>query len=78
MIKPIALTLVVAGTLGLACAADAPPAKPAATPQQETEQLLTQVRNDLQAARADVVAKGLTLTAEQAVKVLAAVRAVPD
>lgn len=68
MIKPFALALVAAGTLGLASAADAPPAKPAATPQQETEQLLTQLRNDLQAARADVVAKGLTLSAEQAAK----------
>ena len=68
MIKSFALALAVAGSLGLANAADAPPAKPAATPQQETERLLAEVRNDLQAKRADVVAKGLTLTAEQAAK----------
>ncbi len=68
MTKSFALALVAAATIGLASAADAPPAKPAATPQQETERLLTEVRNDLQAKRADIVAKGLTLTAEQASK----------
>jgi Spy/CpxP family protein refolding chaperone len=67
MIKSSMLAIVAATILAPALAADAP-AKPAATPQQETEQLLTQLRNDLQAARADVVAKGLTLTAEQAAK----------
>jgi Spy/CpxP family protein refolding chaperone len=67
MIKSSMLAIVAAAVLAPALAADAP-AKPAATPQQETERLLTEVRNDLQAARADVVAKGLTLTAEQAAK----------
>lgn len=33
-----------------------------------TEQVMEQFRNDLQAAAADVMAKGLTLTAEQAAK----------
>ena len=68
MFKSSVLVLVAVATIGLARAADAPPAKPAATPQQETERLLTEVRNDLQAKRADIVAKGLTLTAEQASK----------
>jgi Spy/CpxP family protein refolding chaperone len=68
MIKSAMLAIVAAAVVAPALAADAPPAKPAATPQQETEQLLTEVRNDLQAKRADIVAKGLTLTADQAAK----------
>jgi len=67
MIKSSMLAIVAAAVLAPALAADAP-ATPAATPQQETERLLTEVRNDLQAKRADIVAKGLTLTAEQAAK----------
>ena len=66
MIKSALLALVAAGTLASALAADAPAAKP--TPQQELEKVVTQVRDELQAARADVVAKGLTLSAEQAAK----------
>ena len=62
------LTLAVAAGIFLpAMAADAPAAKPAAA-QPTTEQVLTDVRNDLQAARADVIAKGVSLTAEQASK----------
>jgi Spy/CpxP family protein refolding chaperone len=65
------------GILGLlaalACApcfaADAPAAKPAAAPAAPTtEQLLEQFRTDLQAKSADVMAKGMTLTADQAAK----------
>jgi len=66
MIKSFALVVIAVGTLGVALAADAPAAKP--TPQQELEKVVAQVRDELQAARADVVAKGLTLTAEQASK----------
>jgi len=66
MIKSFALALVAAGTLGAALAADAPAAK--LTPAQELEKVVAQVRDELQAARADVVAKGLTLTAEQAAR----------
>jgi hypothetical protein len=43
-----------------------PPA--AAAPAPTPEQVVEQFRNDLQAKRADVMAKGLTLTAEQAAK----------
>ena len=47
-------------------AADAPkPATPAAPTE---EQLLQQFRNDLQAKSADIMAKGLTLSADQAAK----------
>jgi Spy/CpxP family protein refolding chaperone len=53
-----------------AWAADAPAsnsaAAPAAGPTQE--QVMTQFRDDLQATAADVMAKGLTLTADQAAK----------
>jgi len=50
-------------------AADAPASKPvAAAPAPTQEQVVAQFRNDLQAARADIMAKGLTLTADQASK----------
>jgi Spy/CpxP family protein refolding chaperone len=47
-------------------AADTPESQPAAQPT--TEQVMQQFRDDLQAAAADVMAKGLTLNAEQAAK----------
>ena len=47
-------------------AAEEPAGKNATPPT--TEQVLEQFRTDLQAAAADVMAKGLTLTAEQAAK----------
>ena len=47
-------------------AADTPESTPAAQPT--TEQVMQQFRDDLQAAAADVMAKGLTLNAEQAAK----------
>ena len=46
-----------------AWAADAPK-----TPAQAQEDTVTQFRNDLMAKRADIMAKGLTLTADQASK----------
>ena len=46
-----------------AWAADAPK-----TPAQAQEDTVTQFRNDLMAKRADIMAKGLTLTADQAAK----------
>ena len=57
--------------LALACAAPAwaataPDAKAIAQPS--TDQVMTQFRDDLQASAANVMAKGLTLTAEQAAK----------
>jgi Spy/CpxP family protein refolding chaperone len=57
--------------LGLLCvapawSADAPASANAAAPT--TEQVIEQFRNDMQAAAADVMAKGLTLTGEQAAK----------
>jgi Spy/CpxP family protein refolding chaperone len=66
MIKSLALAVITAGFLAPAMAADAPAAKSAAQPTNE--QVLADVRNDLQAARADIIAKGLTLTADQAAK----------
>ena len=57
--------------LALVCAAplwaaDTPDSTSAAQPT--TEQVMQQFRDDLQAAAADVMAKGLTLNAEQAAK----------
>jgi len=46
--------------------ADSPPAGQTAAPSPD--QVVQQFRTDLQAKRADVMAKGLTLTAEQAAK----------
>ena len=57
--------------LGLLCMtpvwAAAQPASENATPPN-TEQVMAQFRTDMQAVAADVMAKGLTLTAEQAAK----------
>jgi Spy/CpxP family protein refolding chaperone len=52
--------------LGLANAAWS--AEPAAAPQPSPEQVVEQFRQELQAKRADIMAKGLTLTADQAAK----------
>jgi Spy/CpxP family protein refolding chaperone len=49
-----------------AWAADAPDSTSATAPTQE--QVMQQFRDDLQATAADVMAKGLTLTADQAAK----------
>ncbi|MBB6091294.1 Spy/CpxP family protein refolding chaperone [Povalibacter uvarum] len=49
-----------------ALSADAPATKPAAAPT--TEQVLEQFRTDMQATAADVMAKGLTLSGDQAAK----------
>jgi Spy/CpxP family protein refolding chaperone len=56
--------------LALICAAPVWAADPpaAATAAPTTEQVLQQFRDDLQATAADVMAKGLTLNAEQAAK----------
>ena len=51
-----------------AFAADAPAAQPAAAPQQTPEQVIEQFKSDLQAKRADLMAKNMTLTADQAAK----------
>lgn len=64
MFKSLALTIVAVAVLTPVLAADPPPAATAA----DTEKLMTQFRTDLQAARADIVAKGLTLSADQAAK----------
>jgi Spy/CpxP family protein refolding chaperone len=50
--------------------ADPPKAQPASltTPAPTDDQVVAQFRNDLMAKRADIMAKGLTLTAEQAAK----------
>jgi Spy/CpxP family protein refolding chaperone len=54
--------------LALSFAQAAMPQEPAAAPQPTQEQLIEQFRQDLLAKRADVMAKGLTLTADQAAK----------
>jgi Spy/CpxP family protein refolding chaperone len=68
MFKSLAAAFIALATFTPVWAADAPAANSGATPQPNTEQVVSQFRNDLQAARADVMAKGLTLTAEQAAK----------
>ncbi|MEO8308094.1 MAG: hypothetical protein ABI616_08630 [Pseudomonadota bacterium] len=49
-------------------AADAPAAKPAASAQPTIEQVLAELRTDLQTAHSDIIAKGLTLNASEAAK----------
>jgi len=52
-----------------AWAADPPKAQPApATTTPTSEQVVAQFRSDLMARRADIMAKGLTLTSDQAAK----------
>lgn len=69
MFKPLALTVVAVAAFAPAWAATpAAAAPPAATAAPTDEQLMTQFRDDLQAAAADVVAKGITLTGDQAAK----------
>jgi hypothetical protein len=66
LIKRSIVTLLAFVCTTPAWTADAPEGKPAAQPT--TEQVLQQFRDDLQASAADVMAKGLTLNAEQAAK----------
>jgi Spy/CpxP family protein refolding chaperone len=69
MFKPLALTVVAVAAFAPAWAATpAAAAPPAATAAPTDEQLMTQFRDDLQAASADIVAKGITLTGDQAAK----------
>jgi hypothetical protein len=49
-------------------AADAPPTKAAAGSAAAVQPAMTKYRNDMQALRADLMAKGLTLSADQAAK----------
>jgi len=65
--KNKALVLIAMAAVVPALAADAPP--PAAAPAAPTQdQMVEQFRSDLQSQRADIVAKGLTLTSDQAAK----------
>jgi Spy/CpxP family protein refolding chaperone len=68
MLKSLALTGIAIAAFAPAWAVDAPAAKSSAAPQPDTEQAVTQFRADVQAVRADVMAKALTLNAEQAAK----------
>jgi hypothetical protein len=63
MFKPLALIAAIV-VFGSASAADAP-ATPATA---DNEKVMAQFRDDLQAAAADVIAKGVTLSADQAAK----------
>lgn len=64
MFKSLALAVVAVTAFAPAWAQETP----AAAPQLTAEEVATKFRNELQAARADVVAKELTLTADQAAK----------
>ncbi len=68
MFKSLALAIISVATFAPAWAQEAPAANPPAAPQMTAEEVATKFRNELQAARADVMAKELTLTAEQAAK----------
>jgi Spy/CpxP family protein refolding chaperone len=63
-----ALALVALALIAPAQAADAQAAQPTAAPTPTTEQVLEQFKTDLQAKRADLMAKNMTLTADQAAK----------
>ena len=69
MFKSLVLILVLVAAVPV-WAADPPadPPAPATPSQADIDKLMAQFRSDLQAARADVVAKGLTLNADQASK----------
>ncbi len=54
--------------LASAWAADAQPSKAANSAPPSVDQAMTKYRTDMQATRADLVAKGLTLSADQAAK----------
>jgi Spy/CpxP family protein refolding chaperone len=64
MFKSLALTAMAVAVFASASAADAP----AAAAPADTEKMMAQLRDDMQAARADIVAKGITLSSEQAAK----------
>ena len=60
------LALVTVAVIAPVWSAETPVSNPAPAPTQE--QMIEQFRTDLQAKRSDVMAKGLTLTSEQAAK----------
>ena len=66
MLKSLALTGIAIAAFAPAWAVDAPATKSSAAPQPDAEQAVAQFRADVQAVRADVMAKALTLNAEQA------------
>jgi hypothetical protein len=68
MFKSLAIAVVSVAIFAPAWSQEAPAASSAAAPQMTAEEVATKFRDELQAARADVMAKELTLTAEQAAK----------
>jgi len=64
MFKPLVLAAAAIAVFASASAADAP----ATPPSADNEKVMAQFRDDLQAAGADIVAKGITLSADQAAK----------
>jgi Spy/CpxP family protein refolding chaperone len=64
MFKPLALAAIAIAVFASAFAADAP----AAATTADNDKVMAQFRDDLQAASADIVAKGITLSADQAAK----------
>jgi len=63
MFKPFALAAIAVAVFASASAADAP-----ASSTADNEKVMAQFRDDLQAASADIVAKGITLSSDQAAK----------
>jgi Spy/CpxP family protein refolding chaperone len=61
----VTLALVAAFGLGLAASQQA---RPASAPTMSVDDALKALRNDLQTSRADLIAKNVTLTSEQAAK----------
>src|SRR3974390_1412483 len=66
--KSLMVTIVYLSLLAPAWAADAPPTKSASAEPVNVDQALSKFRNEMQSVRADLVAKGLTLSADQAAK----------
>jgi Spy/CpxP family protein refolding chaperone len=64
MFKPLVLAAAAIAVFASASAAD----DPAAATVADNEKVMAQFRDDLQAASADIVAKGITLSSEQAAK----------
>jgi hypothetical protein len=68
MFKSFALAVIATAAFAPSWAADVPASGSTAAPKPDPELAVAQFRAELQAARADVMAKALTLSAEQASK----------
>lgn len=68
MVRSLVLAVIATGALVTVLPRDARAAEPAAAAQPTPEQVMADVRTAMQADRADIIAKALTLTADQASK----------